>query len=70
MMPPGLQEGKYYYSPHRNKWGVWKVGKKTPKGTLMNDFIMDFSTKQDAKRFVYKMNGYTLKDQQDNEETE
>ena len=69
MMPQNLQEGKYYYSPHRNKWGVWKVGKKTPNGTLMNDFIMDFSTKLDAERFVYKMNGCTTKEQ-DNEETE
>lgn len=54
------KEGQYYYAPHRRSWGVWKVGKPGPSGARANDFIMDFSTKQDAERFVYKMNGYTL----------
>ena len=69
MMPQDLQEGKYYYSPHRNRWGVWKVGRKAPNGCQMNDFIMDFSTKLDAERFVYKMNGWT-KQKQDNDTKE
>lgn len=55
-----LQEGKYYYAPHRRSWGVWKVGKQT-NGVRTDQFIMDFSTKLDASRFIYKMNGYSMK---------
>lgn len=55
------KEGQYYYAPHRNKWGVWKVGKIAPNGAHIDEFIMDFSTKIQAENFVYKMNGWTAK---------
>ena len=67
MTPSDLPEGKYYYDTHRNKWGVWRVGKMI-NGSRINQFIMDFSTKADASRFVYKMNGYILKKQDDDTE--
>ena len=51
-----LKEGQYYYQRHRSKWGVWKVGRKAPNGAHMDDFVMDFSTKIQAEKFVYKMN--------------
>ena len=53
-----IKEGQYYYAPHRNKWGVWKRGKEGPNGIHMDDFIMDFQTKIQAKNFVYKANGW------------
>lgn len=65
-----LKEGQYYYRPHRNMWGVWKVGKKDQSGVSMDDFIMDFSTKIQAERFVYKMNGWTKPNPEDQDETE
>ena len=55
-----VKEGQYYYAPHRRHWGVWKKG-KTVNGFCMSEFISDFATQIQAKNFVYKMNGYTLK---------
>ena len=52
--------GQYYYAPHRNMWGVWKRGKEN-NGVSSDEFISDFATKIQARDFVYKMNGYTLK---------
>jgi hypothetical protein len=53
-----LPEGRYYYGRHRSSWGVWRAG-KTVNGTRMDDFISDFSTKVQAEKFVYRMNGWT-----------
>ena len=55
-----VKVGQYYYKKHRNMWGVWKKGKND---TLENGdtFISDFATQIQAKNFVYKMNGYTIK---------
>ena len=53
-----IKEGQYYYKPHRSMWGVWKRG-RTENGVTMDDFISDFSTKIQAKDFVYKMNGWS-----------
>lgn len=55
-----VRPGQYYYAPHRGSWGVWKKGKEE-NGISMDDFIEDFPTKIQARNFVYKMNGYTLK---------
>lgn len=56
----GTNEGQYYYAKHRNMWGIWKVGKKV-NNTRMDHFIMDFSAKLDAERFVYRMNGWSMR---------
>ena len=53
------KEGEYYFAPHRRSWGVWKTG-KTVNGVQSDDFIMDFSTKIQARNFVYRMNGWRL----------
>jgi hypothetical protein len=54
-----VKDGEYYYAPHRRSWGVWKAGKRDPKsGVRFDDFIMDFSTKIQARNFVYTANGW------------
>lgn len=58
-----LREGQYYFAKHRNMWGVWKK-RKTVNGVEEGEFISDFSTQIQAKNFVYRMNGWTLKDNQ------
>lgn len=50
------KEGQYYYAPHRRSWGVWKKGKVVDGISINDEFICDFSTKIQAKNFVYKMN--------------
>ena len=62
-----LTEGKYYYAPHRRAWGVWRVGKMT-NGVQLNDFVADFPLKAQAESFVYKMNGWTLKRKEQEDE--
>ena len=54
------RDGQYYYAPHRRQWGVWKHH-EGENGAASGEFICDFRTKEDAKTFAYKMNGYTLK---------
>jgi hypothetical protein len=49
--------GKYYYAPHRNSWGVWQwdwVSETGASGT----FIKDFFSKEEARKFVWEMNGW------------
>lgn len=53
------KDGKYYYAPHRRKWGVWKHH-NNGNGGGYGEFIADFNTKIQAKDFAFKMNGYTL----------
>ena len=53
-----VKDGEYFYAPHRRSWGVWKAGKTSANGIRMDDFIMDFSTKIQARNFVYKCNGW------------
>ena len=52
-----IKEGQYFYQRHRNMWGVWKQGKEV-NGVIQSQFISDFSTEQQAKKFVYRMNGW------------
>lgn len=59
-MDYNVKEGRFFYARHRIRWGVWKKG-KMENGVRMNEFISDFSTQEQAKNFVYKMNGYTPK---------
>ena len=61
-----IKEGQYYYHRHRNMWGVWKKGKDNKEtGTSINDtFIIDFKTEIQAKNFVYKANGWNIKNKE------
>lgn len=54
------REGQYYYLPHRRFWGVW-VNHNLENGSSYGEFIKDFRTKEEAKAFVYEMNGIHLK---------
>ena len=49
--------GQYYYAPHRNCWGVWQydfVGDNCSSAK----FIKDFHSKEDAREYVWQMNGW------------
>jgi len=52
MIMDKIKEGQYFYHIHRRNWGVWQ---KTDTG---GEFIKDFPTKEEAKQFVYEMNGW------------
>lgn len=51
-----VKDGQYFYAPHRSLWGVWKRGETDANGSHGDTFIADFSTKVQAKDFVYKAN--------------
>ena len=49
--------GKYYYAPHRRSYGVWQwdwISKKGASGR----FVKDFQSKEEAREYVWKMNGW------------
>lgn len=53
--------GQYHYAPHRNFWGVWQWISVSENGSL-GTFIKDFRSKEEAREFVWEMNGWgTLK---------
>ena len=47
-----VKEGQYFYSIHRRCWGVWQ---KTSTG---NTHIADFLTMEEARKEVYRLNGW------------
>ena len=49
--------GQYYYSPHRNWWGVWQWTSVSETGA-MGSFVKDFSDMEEARRYVWQMNGW------------
>lgn len=49
---------RYYYRPHRSSWGVWKEGVLSDGGVRADTFVRDFTTKAEARRFVYERNGW------------
>jgi hypothetical protein len=49
--------GQYYYAPHRRSFGVWQwteVSENCACGT----FIKDFRSKEEAREYVWQMNGW------------
>lgn len=51
------KDGQYYYAPHRRMWGVWQYrdhGNGCGSGTFYNDY----PTKEDARKEVYRLNGW------------
>lgn len=51
------KDGQYYYAPHRRQWGIWQyhdLGNGNASGT----FIKDCPTKEDARKEVYRLNGW------------
>ena len=47
-----IKEGQYFYMVHRMCWGVWQ---KTSTG---NTHIADFPTMEEARKEVYRLNGW------------
>lgn len=55
------KDGQYFYGPHRSQWGIWqyhdtKVSEQISYGN--GTFIKDLPTKEEARREVYKLNGW------------
>lgn len=51
------KDGQYYYAPHRIMWGVWQhhdLGNGSGYGTFYNDY----PTKEEARKEVYRLNGW------------
>ena len=60
-----MKDGQYYYAPHRSSWGIWQhheLGGGLSTGT----FIRDCSTREEARREVYRLNGWSIKEQDNN----
>ena len=49
--------GQYYYSPHRNWWGVWVYTHVSETGSC-GSFVKDFPSIEEARKFVWAMNGW------------
>ena len=46
-------KGQYNYAQRRQCWGVWQWKSETSA-----TFIMNFATKEEAREYVWKMNGW------------
>lgn len=60
-----MKDGQYYYAPHRSSFGIWQhheLGGGFSAGT----FIRDCSTREEARREVYRLNGWSIKEQDNN----
>ena len=49
--------GMYHYGRHRSSFGVW-VCVCVTKDFASSDFVKDFDTREDARRYVWCMNGW------------
>ena len=49
--------GMYHYGRHRSSFGVW-VCVCVTKDYASSDFVADFGSREDARKFVWKMNGW------------
>ena len=49
--------GQYNYARHRSLWGVWLWTSVTENGAC-GTFVKDFATKEEAREFVWEMNGW------------
>lgn len=51
--------GQYFYGRHRSSFGVWVydyVNEET--GASSGQFVGDFRTREEARAYVWKMNGW------------
>ena len=54
-----IKVGQYFYARHRSSFGVWVydyVNDET--GSASGDFVADFQTREEARKYVWKMNGW------------
>ena len=49
--------GQYYYAPHRTRWGVWQWTEVSENGAC-GTFITNFGSKEEAREYVWQMNGW------------
>ena len=49
--------GQYFYGCHRNYYGVW-VWDHVWENGASGRFVADFNTREEARAFVWKMNGW------------
>ena len=63
-----IKDGQYYYAPHRRQWGIWqyheeKVSDQCSVGS--GTFIKDCPTKEEARKEVYRLNGWNKNEKQE-----
>ncbi len=51
------QDGQYYYAPHCRKWGIWQWH-DNGGGAGSGTFYKDYPTKEEARKEVYRLNGW------------
>ena len=49
--------GQYFYGRHRSHFGVW-VYDFVSKTAASGNFVADFNTREEARAYVWKMNGW------------
>ncbi len=49
--------GQYHYAPHRRNCGIWVWTSVTETGAS-GTFVKDFQSKEEAREYVWKMNGW------------
>ena len=49
--------GQYHYGRHRRFFGVW-VCDSVSKNSASSSFVADFPTREEARLFVWEMNGW------------
>lgn len=52
-----MLEGQYYYAPHRSSWGIWR-NHNHDNGLSTGTFIKDCLTREEARKEVYRLNGW------------
>ena len=59
--------GQYHYGRHRSQFGVWVCNFVTENASS-SSFVADFNSREEARQFVWKMNGWEPRKQhlQDN----
>ena len=60
-MRSNLKDGQLYYAPYRRRWGVW-VNHASIGGTAFGEFVRDYDTKEEARQYVFRMNGWEQKE--------
>jgi len=61
------KDGQYYYAPHRRSFGIW-LHHEEGNGYSSGEFIKDCLTREEARAEVYRLNGWKLPNQQQNNE--
>ena len=49
--------GQYHYAPHRSFWGVWQWTSVSERGA-MGSKVKEFVDMEEARAYVWKMNGW------------